>query len=199
MRAGTSLLSAPPLAMAGQLCFIGSAGATWRTLHDRNTLLKQSFFNHRYDNGLTLVAESMPSLESAALSILVPAGCAYDPGDRLGLSTLTCEMVLRGAGSRDSRQFVEDLENLGVQRGESVSASHTSLGPPRWLAICQQHLPFMPTCEAAAFAGRPNGSRPHGRRAGIAGHRRRSFAQGDAGNATPPLSRAMGCAPAKER
>ncbi len=41
-------------------------------------------------------------------------------------SALTCEMALRGAGDRDSRQFVEDLENLGVQRGESVSTVHTS-------------------------------------------------------------------------
>src|SRR5688500_5027180 len=70
----------------------------------------------------------MPSLESAALSILVPAGCAHDPADRLGLSTMTCEMALRGAGERDSRQFIEDLENLGVQRGESVSATHASFG-----------------------------------------------------------------------
>jgi predicted Zn-dependent peptidase len=88
--------------------------------------LKQTFYNHTFDNGLVLVAESMPSLESAALSILVPAGCAYDPDDRLGTSTMVCEMTLRGAGSRDNRQFVEDLENLGVQRAESVSASHVS-------------------------------------------------------------------------
>ena len=88
--------------------------------------MKQSFYNHTYDNGLVLVAESMPSLESAAMSILTPAGCGYDPADRLGLSTMTCEMALRGAGSRDSRQFIEDLENLGIQRGESVSANHAS-------------------------------------------------------------------------
>jgi predicted Zn-dependent peptidase len=89
--------------------------------------LKQTFHNHTFANGLVLVAESMPSLESAALSILVPAGCAYDPADRLGTSTMVCEMTLRGAGSRDNRQFVEDLENLGVQRAESVSSSHVSL------------------------------------------------------------------------
>jgi predicted Zn-dependent peptidase len=90
--------------------------------------LKQTFYNHTFDNGLVLVAESMPSLESAALSILVPAGCASDPADRLGTSAMVCEMTLRGAGSRDNRQFVEDLENLGVQRAESVSATHVSHG-----------------------------------------------------------------------
>jgi predicted Zn-dependent peptidase len=88
--------------------------------------LKQSFYSHAYDNGLLLVAESMPSLESAAFTILVPAGSSQDPPDRLGLATVTCELSLRGSGSRDSRRFIEDLENLGVQRGESVSASHTS-------------------------------------------------------------------------
>ncbi|MDZ4820863.1 MAG: pitrilysin family protein [Planctomycetota bacterium] len=88
--------------------------------------MKQSFYNHTFDNGLVLVAERMPSLESAAFTFLVPAGSTNDPADRSGLSTMTCEMVLRGAGSRDSRQFIDDLENLGIQRNESVSASHSS-------------------------------------------------------------------------
>jgi predicted Zn-dependent peptidase len=70
----------------------------------------------------------MDSVESAAFSYLVPAGAAYDPTDRSGLATLTCEMALRGSGPRDSRQFITDLENLGVQRGESVASAHVSLG-----------------------------------------------------------------------
>jgi predicted Zn-dependent peptidase len=35
-------------------------------------------------------------------------------------------MALRGAGSRDSRQFILDLDNLGIERSESVSNAHTS-------------------------------------------------------------------------
>ncbi len=76
--------------------------------------------------GLVLVAEPMPWLESAAFTILIPAGSAYDPEQLPGLSSFTCEMALRGAGDRDSRQFISDLDNLGVERGESVSAAHTS-------------------------------------------------------------------------
>ena len=93
--------------------------------------MKQTFYNHTYDNGLVLVAESMPSLESAAFTFLLPAGCALDPHERLGLSAFTSEMSLRGSGQRDSRQFVQDLENLGVERGESVSTSHVPPGPGR--------------------------------------------------------------------
>ena len=73
-----------------------------------------------------LVAEPRPSLKSAAFTFLTPAGCVHDPVDRSGLSGFTCEMVLRGAGTRDSRQFIIDLDNLGVERSESVSNAHTS-------------------------------------------------------------------------
>jgi predicted Zn-dependent peptidase len=66
----------------------------------------------------------MLSLESAAFTFLVPAGCVHDPPDRNGLSGFTCEMALRGAGPRDNRRFVLDLDNLGVERHESVSAAH---------------------------------------------------------------------------
>jgi predicted Zn-dependent peptidase len=83
-------------------------------------------FSHTYPNGLVLVAEPMAWLQSAAFSFLVPAGSVHDPAQRAGLSSFTCEMALRGAGPRDSRQFVLDLDNLGVERSESVSNSHTS-------------------------------------------------------------------------
>ncbi len=88
--------------------------------------MKEPILSHTYANGLVLVAEPMLSLESAAFTFLVPAGCAWDPQGQEGLGSLTCEMALRGSGPRDSRQFIQDLENLGVERGESVSASHTS-------------------------------------------------------------------------
>lgn len=83
---------------------------------------------HRFDNGLMLLGEQMRSLESAAFTFLVPTGAAYDPADRQGLATITCDMIQRGCGSRDSRQFIDDLENLGVDGGESVSVAHTSFG-----------------------------------------------------------------------
>lgn len=82
--------------------------------------------SHTFENGLVLVAEPMLSLESAAFTLFVPVGAAYDPPERAGLSNLTCEMALRGCGDRDSREFVEVLEDLGVEGGESVSVSHTS-------------------------------------------------------------------------
>jgi predicted Zn-dependent peptidase len=88
----------------------------------------ESILSHTYANGLILLAEPMDWLQSAALCFLLPAGCACEPADRSGLSALTCEMTLRGAGARDSRQLVLDLDNLGVERHESVSGAHASYG-----------------------------------------------------------------------
>ena len=90
--------------------------------------MSQSILSHQLKNGLALVAEPMDSLESVAFSFLVPAGGIYDPPDKAGLANLTCEMALRGAGPRDDRQFINDLDNLGVEHGESVSATHASYG-----------------------------------------------------------------------
>ncbi|MCH5374291.1 MAG: insulinase family protein [Planctomycetes bacterium] len=91
-------------------------------------MVTQPIHIHRFENGLVLLAEPMQWLESAAFSLLVPAGCNYDPLDQFGLANLTCEMVQRGCGSRDSRQFVNDLELLGADTSASVSNAHTSFG-----------------------------------------------------------------------
>lgn len=88
--------------------------------------MTEAIYSHTFSNGLILVAESMPWLDSAAFTMLLPAGCVHDPGDRNGLSSFTCEMALRGAGPRDSRRFVEDLDNLGVEWADSVSAARTA-------------------------------------------------------------------------
>ncbi len=82
----------------------------------------------RFENGLTLIAEPMGWLESAAFSLVAPAGYAFDPLDRLGLSNLVSEMVQRGCGERNSRQLVDDLERLGVDWSASVSHAHANFG-----------------------------------------------------------------------
>jgi predicted Zn-dependent peptidase len=86
----------------------------------------QQIHVHTLPNGMTLVVEPMSWLESAAFTLLVPAGSARENSQLLGLSSLTCEMVERGSGDRDSRQFVEDLELLGVDYSSAVSNAHAS-------------------------------------------------------------------------
>src|SRR5262249_1994751 len=58
------------------------------------------------------------------LNFLVPAGCVYDPADQLGLASVLSQMITRGAGERDSRALSLALDNLGVDRDESVGQLH---------------------------------------------------------------------------
>ena len=82
--------------------------------------------SHVLANGMALVGEPSDSFESAAFCLMLPAGCRFDPVDRLGLASFTCEMALRGAGDRDSRSFVNDLDALGVERNESVGITQAT-------------------------------------------------------------------------
>jgi len=97
----------------------------------------EPILSHTFHNGLVLVAEPISSLRSAAFTVLVPAGCAYDPPGSSGLSSFTCEMAQRGSGRRDSRQFILELDNLGAERSESVSAAHTGFS----VATTAENLP----------------------------------------------------------
>ncbi len=73
-------------------------------------------FVHQLANGLTLVAEKVESVRSAAMVLLVPAGASTDPADALGSSNILADWIMRGAGSRDNRALTDYLDSLGIQR-----------------------------------------------------------------------------------
>jgi predicted Zn-dependent peptidase len=84
----------------------------------------QQIFQHTYPNGLTLLLERMDHVRSAAVNFLVPAGCVYDPPERLGLVSILSDMITRGAGDRDSRALTLALDGLGLDHAESVGQLH---------------------------------------------------------------------------
>jgi predicted Zn-dependent peptidase len=90
--------------------------------------LAERYFQHTFGNGLTLLAEHMPGMQSAAMTLLLPAGASSDPVDRCGSATVLGDLVLRGAGNRDSRQLTDYLDSLGLQRSSSVGVHHTRFG-----------------------------------------------------------------------
>jgi predicted Zn-dependent peptidase len=85
----------------------------------------QEVYQHTFANGLTLLAERMEHVRSAALNFLVPAGCVYDPPRQLGIASVLADMMTRGAGERDSRELTLALDSLGIDRSESVGSMHT--------------------------------------------------------------------------
>src|SRR3954467_12222965 len=90
--------------------------------------LAERYFQHTFSNGLTLLAEQMPGMQSASMTFLVPAGASTDPVDRSGPATVLADLVLRGAGSRDSRGLTDYLDSLGLQRSSTVGVHHSRFG-----------------------------------------------------------------------
>lgn len=87
--------------------------------------MAERYFQHTFSNGLTLLGERMAGMQSAAMTLMLPAGSATDPVDRSGSATVLSDLVLRGAGSRDSKQLTDYLDRLGLQRSSSVGVHHS--------------------------------------------------------------------------
>src|SRR5438046_8747596 len=114
-----NLTTLPALTSAGYRCargFPSFAGCPLPPVRCRKTVRRltkdngqrtkdvpQEIYQHIFANGLTLLAERMEHVRSAALNFLVPAGCVYDPPDSPGLASGPSEMITRGAGERRSR------------------------------------------------------------------------------------------------
>ena len=97
----------------------------------------QQIHHHTFANGFTLIAERMEHVRSAAFYFLVPAGCINDPADQRGIASVLSELMMRGAGSRSSRELSDALDNLGVDHSELVGGVHMRF----WGATLARNLP----------------------------------------------------------
>jgi len=89
--------------------------------------LTEKFFTEQLDNGMVLLAQQMPNVSSAAMTILTPAGAARAPADAPAAAAVACEWLTRGAGERDTRQLNDALDFLGCRHHEAVRSEHISL------------------------------------------------------------------------
>ncbi len=89
--------------------------------------MKQQLYTATLDNGITVLGEEMPGVESVAVAFHVPAGGIHDPPGRCGLATLAGEMSLRGAGGRTSREIVDTLDGAGAVWSNGVTTTHTTV------------------------------------------------------------------------
>lgn len=81
---------------------------------------RQTIVTKTFPNGLTLVVEPMVDVQSAAFSLLVPGGSVFDPRGKNGTASILSDWITRGAGKLGTKELSEALDNLGLQRHESV-------------------------------------------------------------------------------
>ena len=81
---------------------------------------------HTLPNGVRVVCDPSPDHETFALSLVVDGGARLEDPGRSGWSHLLEHMVFKGAGSRDARALVEDIENVGGSVNAATGYERTS-------------------------------------------------------------------------
>ncbi|WP_439137812.1 M16 family metallopeptidase [Roseicyclus sp.] len=68
---------------------------------------------HTLSNGLRIVTEHMPGLESAALGLWVSAGGRHEAADQNGIAHFLEHMAFKGTKRRTALQIAEEIEDVG--------------------------------------------------------------------------------------
>src|SRR3982751_1700900 len=68
---------------------------------------------HVLSNGLTVAVDTLPAAESVALGVYAMVGARSEPEHLSGLAHVVEHMVFKGAGTRDTRQIAEAIEDVG--------------------------------------------------------------------------------------
>ncbi|MEO8758144.1 MAG: pitrilysin family protein [Devosia sp.] len=77
------------------------------------------------DNGMTVITDDMPHLESASLGIWVKAGSRSETEAEHGISHVLEHMAFKGTKSRNALQIAEAIENVGGDLNAATSVEHT--------------------------------------------------------------------------
>jgi predicted Zn-dependent peptidase len=85
----------------------------------------------KLSNGLTVVSDPMPGLESASLGIWVNTGSRNERPQEMGVSHMLEHMAFKGTASRNARAIAEEIEAVGgilnAYTGREQTAFHARI------------------------------------------------------------------------
>ena len=79
----------------------------------------------RLPNGITVLTDNMPHLESASLGVWVKAGSRSEKLEEHGISHLLEHMAFKGTETRSALEIAEAIENVGGDLNAATSIEHT--------------------------------------------------------------------------
>ncbi|MEM9107093.1 MAG: pitrilysin family protein [Pseudomonadota bacterium] len=92
----------------------------------------------RLKNGLTIVTENMPHLESVALGVWIKSGSRDETDPEHGIAHLLEHMAFKGTKKRTARQIAEEIENVGGEVNAATSIETTSY----YARLLKDHVPL---------------------------------------------------------
>ena len=92
----------------------------------------------RLTNGVTVVTETMPHLESVALGVWVKSGSRDETAQEHGIAHLLEHMAFKGTHKRSARQIAEEIENVGGEVNAATSTETTAY----YARVLKDHVPL---------------------------------------------------------
>ncbi len=80
----------------------------------------------KLENGLTVVTDNMPHLESAALGVWIKSGSRNETQDQHGIAHLLEHMAFKGTKTRTALQIAEEIESVGGELNAATSTETTA-------------------------------------------------------------------------
>lgn len=80
----------------------------------------------KLDNGLTVISEAMPHLESTALGVWVRSGSRNEKQDQHGIAHLLEHMAFKGTANRTALQIAQEIEDVGGELNAATSVETTA-------------------------------------------------------------------------
>jgi len=87
---------------------------------------EQTFPRHRLANGLQIVAQPMPGVESVALGFTIGAGARNERPDEAGVSHFVESLAYQGTATRDVQALTEAFEDIGATPGSGADTEFSS-------------------------------------------------------------------------
>jgi predicted Zn-dependent peptidase len=89
-------------------------------------------------NGLRVVSQAMPGLETASVGLFAATGSRHEPQHLSGLAHLFEHMLFKGAGERSARALSEAIEDVGGDLNAATERDATSFTA----AVLGEHVPL---------------------------------------------------------
>jgi predicted Zn-dependent peptidase len=97
--------------------------------------MKRTQITH-LDNGLRIVSESLPQVESVAIGLWIRAGLESEPDSLVGISHYLEHMLFKGTSRRNARQISAEIDNVGGHLNGYTDREYTSL----YVHLAGEHL-----------------------------------------------------------
>jgi len=90
------------------------------------------------NNGVRLLAESMPHVRSVSIGVWLTRGSRHEAENRGGMSHLIEHLVFKGTATRSAEEIARTMDSVGGQMDAFTTKEHTCF----YVQVLDEHLPL---------------------------------------------------------